>query len=30
MADEKAPRGKFRVIGHDTFPWPPDEYFAGD
>ena len=26
----KAPANQFRVIGVDTFPWPPEEYFLGD
>ena len=26
----KAPKGKFRVIGEDTFPIPPEPYVVGD
>ena len=26
----KAPKGKFRVVAEDTFPWPPEEYLVGD
>ena len=26
----KAPKGKFRVVGVDTFPIPPEDYLIGD
>ena len=26
----QAPENKYRVIGTDHFPWPPEDYFVGD
>jgi len=28
--DRKAPKGKFRVIGNDHFPFPNEEWHEGD
>ena len=25
-----APKGKYRVVGTDEFPWPPEDYWVGD
>lgn len=30
MTDQKAPKGKFRVIGVDTFEGPTADYLIGD
>ncbi len=27
---DSIPAGHFRVIGCDTFPWPPEDYYVGD
>jgi hypothetical protein len=26
----KAPKGQYRMIGTDTFPWPHEDYWIGD
>jgi hypothetical protein len=27
---KNAPKGKYRVIGTDSFPWPHEDYWIGD